>query len=58
MKNIIITAILFGSGFLSQAQEVGLQLYSLRDQFKVDVSNTLGLIEEWGITNIEGGGRF
>ncbi|MDA9089742.1 sugar phosphate isomerase/epimerase family protein [Maribacter arcticus] len=58
MKNIIITAILFGSGFLSQAQEVGLQLYSLRDQFKVDVSNTLGLIEEWGITNIEGGGTY
>ncbi|TLP77238.1 sugar phosphate isomerase/epimerase family protein [Maribacter sp. ACAM166] len=58
MKKLMITAVLLGSGFLSQAQEVGLQLYSLRDQFKVDVSNTLGLINEWGITKIEGGGTY
>ena len=58
MKKIIIATILLGSGFLSQAQEVGLQLYSLRNQFKVDVSNTLGLINEWGITKIEGGDTY
>lgn len=58
MKKIIISAIFLGTGFLVQAQEVGLQLYSLREQFKIDVSNTLGLIEEWGITKIEGGGTY
>jgi len=58
MRKIIIATILLGSGFLSQAQEVGIQLYSLRNQFKVDVSNTLGLINEWGITKIEGGGTY
>jgi len=40
------------------AQEVGLQLYSLRDQFKDDVPGTLQLINEWGITKIEGGGTY
>lgn len=58
MKKVIIATMLIGGGFLAQAQEVGLQLYSLRDQFKVDVSNTLGLINEWGITKIEGGGTY
>ncbi|WP_047244894.1 sugar phosphate isomerase/epimerase family protein [Maribacter thermophilus] len=58
MKKLVITAILLGSGFMSQAQEVGIQLYSLRNQFKIDVSNTLGLINEWGISKIEGGGTY
>ncbi|WP_116769556.1 sugar phosphate isomerase/epimerase family protein [Maribacter litoralis] len=58
IKKLMIATILLGSGFLAQAQEVGLQLYSLRNQFKMDVSNTLGLINEWGITKIEGGGTY
>lgn len=58
MKKYIIIAILLGSGVLSQAQEVGLQLYSLRNQFKEDVPNTLALINEWGISKIEGGGTY
>lgn len=37
------------------AQEIGLQLYSLREQFKKDVPKTLELISSWGITKIEGG---
>ena len=40
------------------AQEVGLQLYSLREQLKVDVSGSLDLIESWGITKLEGGGTY
>jgi len=40
------------------AQEVGLQLYSLRNQFKTDVPGTLRLINDWGITKIEGGGTY
>ncbi|WP_297796727.1 sugar phosphate isomerase/epimerase [uncultured Eudoraea sp.] len=44
--------------FQSNAQEVGIQLYSLRNQFKTDVPGTLKLINEWGITKIEGGGSY
>ena len=40
------------------AQEIGLQLYSLRNQFKTDVTGTLDIIESWGITNLEGGGTY
>ena len=39
-------------------QEVGLQLYSLRDQFKNDVEGTLKTIHDWGITKIEGGSTY
>nr|WP_298930936.1 sugar phosphate isomerase/epimerase [uncultured Allomuricauda sp.] len=37
------------------AQEVGIQLYSLRNQFSKNVPETLKLIKSWGITTIEGG---
>jgi sugar phosphate isomerase/epimerase len=40
------------------AQEVGLQLYSLRNEFKTDVAGTLARIKEWKITKIEGGGTY
>lgn len=39
----------------SISQELGIQLYSLRNQFKKDVPSTLKLISEWGLANIEGG---
>lgn len=42
----------------STAQEIGLQLYSLREQFKTDVEGTLKTIHQWGITDIEGGGTY
>jgi hypothetical protein len=32
---------------------VGLQLYSLRDQFKKDVGGTLDQVRAFGITNVE-----
>ena len=40
------------------AQEVGLQLYSLRNQFKSDVEGTLKIIRDWGINKIEGGDTY
>jgi hypothetical protein len=40
------------------AQEIGLQLYSLRNQFKTDVPGTLAKIKSWNITEIEGGGTY
>lgn len=42
----------------ANAQEFGLQLYSLRDQFKTDVEGSLAQIRDWGITYIEGGGTY
>lgn len=46
------------TGITMQAQEIGLQLYSLRNQFKTDVPGTLAKIKSWGITEIEGGGSY
>ena len=40
------------------AQEYGLQLYSLREQFKKDVPGTLQKINQWGIREIEGGDTY
>jgi sugar phosphate isomerase/epimerase len=40
------------------AQEIGLQLYSLRNQFKTDVPGTLARIKSWNIKEIEGGGTY
>jgi len=37
------------------AQEIGLQLYSLRNEFKEDVPGTFAKIKEWGITKVEDG---
>jgi sugar phosphate isomerase/epimerase len=38
--------------------EIGLQLYSLRNEFKVDVPGTLAKIHEMGIREVEGGGTY
>lgn len=41
-----------------EAQEIGLQLYSLRKQFKTDVPGTLKMISDWGIRSVEGGDSY
>jgi len=43
---------------LLYAQEIGLELYSLRNQFKIDVPGTLAKIKNWNIHEIEGGGSY
>ncbi|MGB3151860.1 MAG: sugar phosphate isomerase/epimerase [Maribacter sp.] len=59
MKKLFILAVLsLACSTTTFAQEIGLQLYSLRDQFKTDVPGTLDLIKSWGITNIEGGDSY
>ncbi len=56
---LLILIIAFSMGTLPlEAQEIGLQLYSLRNQFKEDVPGTLDLIQSWGITKLEGGGTY
>lgn len=58
MKKLTTLLLLVTFGASISAQDVGLQLYSLRNQFKTDVPGTLKLINDWGITNLEGGGTY
>ncbi|MEM7380252.1 MAG: sugar phosphate isomerase/epimerase [Bacteroidota bacterium] len=55
MKRSVISllCLLTASGLF--AQEIGLQLYSLRNEFKKDVPGTFAMIKEWGITKVEDG---
>jgi sugar phosphate isomerase/epimerase len=62
-RHTFFTLTLFVSAFFIPAkrltaQEIGLQLYSLRNEFKQDVPRTLARIKEWNIKEIEGGGTY
>ena len=58
-KNLIVAVLLCCGIFQqTQAQEIGLQLYSLREQFKTDVPGALAQIKSFGIHEIEGGGTY
>ena len=39
-------------------QEIGLQFYSLRNEFEADVEGTLAQIHQWGFTKVEGGDTY
>jgi len=43
---------------LIQAQEVALQLYSLRNEMKVDPVKYHKMVSDWGISALEGGGGY
>jgi len=58
MKKLICIALFLISGKLAMTQEIGLELYSLRNQFKTNVAGTLALIKSWNIHEIEGGGTY
>jgi sugar phosphate isomerase/epimerase len=55
---VVLCIVLLISFNMSFAQEIGLQLYSLRNEFKKDVPGTLARIKEWKIKQIEGGGTY
>ena len=56
---LMVLAIVLLSGIQQlDAQEYGIQLYSLRNQFKKDVAGSLKTISDWGLTNLEGGGTY
>ena len=57
-RTIILFTIIFTPFKMLHAQEIGLQLYSLRNQFKTDVPGTLAKIKSWNIKEIEGGGTY
>lgn len=60
MKKLLVLTVLSFMVFSAplRAQEIGLQLYSLRNEFKTEVPGTLDLVESWGIREIEGGGTY
>lgn len=58
MRLILALCFQFMFAFGLLAQEIGLQLYSLREQFKTDVPGTLALVNQMGIREIEGGGTY
>lgn len=56
MKKLILSvAIICSSIFLLEAQEVGLQLYSVRNEVKTDLKGTLEKVRAMGIKELEGG---
>lgn len=58
LKIISITLLCLIPILKTQAQEVALQLYSLRNEMKVDPVKYHELISEWGISALEGGGGY
>ncbi len=54
---IILTLSVLSLPALAQ-KEIGLQLYSLRHEFKSEVPQTLQLVNSWGIREIEGGDTY
>ncbi|HYG18462.1 MAG TPA: sugar phosphate isomerase/epimerase [Ohtaekwangia sp.] len=56
-QSLAFSALLFIS-FAAEAQEIGLQLYSLRDQFAKDVPGTMQKVKEMGIREIEMFGTY
>jgi sugar phosphate isomerase/epimerase len=54
MKNLLFCLLLTVS-ISAFTQEIGIQLYSLRNEMPKDVKGSLALIKSWGITEIEGG---
>lgn len=55
---LFLIAMFFLGTTIGNTQEVGLQLYSLRNQFKQDIPSTLKTIKDWGITVVEGGDTY
>lgn len=57
-KYLVLFLLIVSSFMQLQAQEVALQLYSLRNEMKIDPVKYHQLISEWGISALEGGGSY
>ena len=55
---LLITAMMMHTVSASTAQEIGLQLYSLRNQFAKDVPGTLKQVQKFGIRQVELAGTY
>ena len=57
-RKLMVISIGLVASFNMHAQDIGLELYSLRNEFKTDVPGTLAKIKDWKIKLIEGGGTY
>jgi sugar phosphate isomerase/epimerase len=57
IKNMLLACLILFTGQI-QAQEIALQLYSLRNEMREDMKGSHQLIADWGIKYIEGGGTY
>lgn len=60
LSKLMFLSLIFTAGIttIKGQEDIGIQLYSLREQFKTDVPGTLDNIQSWGITLLEGGGTY
>lgn len=58
LKRFIALFLIFTTSFALRAQEIGLQLHSLRHEFEKDVPATMEKIKAFGIKNIEMGSTY
>lgn len=58
MKRALFAVVCMAISIQLYSQKIGLQLYSLREQFKTDVPGTLAKVKSWNIQWIEGGGTY
>ena len=61
VRNGLVVAIVLAVSLVAFAEpkvNVGLQLYSLREQFPKDVPGTLAEVEKWGINDVEAAGTY
>ncbi|MCC5936070.1 MAG: sugar phosphate isomerase/epimerase [Lunatimonas sp.] len=56
--SFLLIYLISGLSLMVSAQEIALQLYSLRNQMKLDVERYHEIIDQWGIRYIEGGGTY
>ena len=57
MKRLILSFILAFFSFQMNAQEIALQLYSLRNQIPQDPEKYHQMVADWGVYALEGLGR-
>src|SRR5688500_1787559 len=57
-KAVLMFGLLFSSSVLSAQTEIGLQLYTFRNQIPKDVPGMLQKISSMGIRELEGGGTY
>lgn len=57
-RRLMLFALGLLAAFGAAGQQIGLELYSLRNEFKTDVPGTMAKIRDWGITEVEGGSTY
>jgi sugar phosphate isomerase/epimerase len=58
LKPLFFSFLFLSISFSMKAQEIALQMYSLRNEMKIDPTNYLQMIPTWGINALEGGGGY